>query len=149
MFDVLMENGLLPPIPPELQNAVNADPTLSRIKVEYISLLAQAQKLVTTQAIRATSDYIASMAQFKPEALDKLNVDKAIDEYAEATGAPPAMIYSDEIVQQVRRLRQQMLIEEQRRREEAEAAQGMKVMSETDTEGDNALTQLQENLQPA
>ncbi|MFZ5427046.1 MAG: portal protein [Thermodesulfobacteriota bacterium] len=100
-----------PPIPKEL---VGQD-----IKVEYISLLAQAQKAVGTASISQFAAFVGSLAQLKPDVLDKANFDAAVDEYAEAQGVPPKLLVTDDQVAQVRQGRAQaqaaaMQAEEQR-----------------------------------
>ncbi len=49
------------------------------LKVEYISVMAQAQKSIGLSSLASTVNFIGQLAQAKPEALDKLSVDQAID----------------------------------------------------------------------
>jgi hypothetical protein len=88
-----------PPVPKELVG--------QEIKIEYISLLAQAQKAVGTQGISQFMAFVTAAAQAKPEALDKINVDAAVDEYAEAIGVPPKLLVPDNEVAQMRQARAQ------------------------------------------
>ena len=71
---------MLPPRPPELSGR--------HLKVEFVSLLAQAQKLV---GISATDQYLAltlKAASAWPEALDSVDVDNLLDNYAHSLGLP-------------------------------------------------------------
>ena len=77
-FECMRELDMLPPCPPELAGR--------RLRVEFVSLLAQAQKLV---GINAADQYMALTLKASsawPEALDTLNVDHLLDNYAESLG---------------------------------------------------------------
>lgn len=140
-FGILNRAGYLPAPPPEIQGM--------DLKVEYISLLAQAQKMVGTQSIRSTADFVGGLSQFWPEAADKFDPDEAIDQYAEMTGAPTRIVRTDDEVAKIRALRaeRQAMMEEQERRrqmaeEEMQGVAAAKTLSETQTKGDNALAEI-------
>jgi hypothetical protein len=86
-FNILQRNGVLPIPPPELQNR--------ELNVEYISVLAQAQRLVNTGAIDRITEFTGSVAAVWPEARHKVNINQAVDDYAEALGVNPSTIVSD------------------------------------------------------
>jgi hypothetical protein len=146
-FAIMARKGLLPPPPQELIDLLPEGQQIVSLSVEYISMLAQAQKLVTTQSIRATSDYIFASSQFKPEGLDKLNIDRAIDAYQEATGAPASMINSDDEVQMIRKLRAAAQARQQQLEQEAAGLEAAKTMGETKTEEGTALGDLKKTLE--
>lgn len=98
-YAILERRNELPPPPAELQG--------QELQVEYISTLAQAQKAVSTGAIERVTSFIGNLAAVRPDALDKLDVDETIDQYADALGAPPAMIVPDDEVQAAREARSQ------------------------------------------
>ncbi len=100
-FDILAARDELPPPPPELQG--------TELKVEYISTLAQAQQAVATGAIERGVAFMGQVSAVKPEALDKLDVDEAIDLYFDAIGAPPSMILADDKVEDIRAQRAQQM----------------------------------------
>lgn len=87
VFNILQRNGVLPVPPPELQN--------KELNVEYVSVLAQAQRLVNTGAIDRMAEFTAGVAAVWPEARHKINVNQSIDDYADALGVNPSMIVSD------------------------------------------------------
>lgn len=107
-FNILNRRRELPPPPRELQN--------QDLKIEYISILAQAQKAVATGAIERLSGYVGQLAAVKPDVLDKFDADEAVDQYADALGAPPSVVVSDEKVKAIREGRAQ----EQRQAKQAE-----------------------------
>lgn len=89
-FAVAQRNGVLPEPPKELAD--------TDLRVEYISVLAQAQKAISTASIESTVNFAMMLGQAWPEALHKIDAAQAIDEYAKAKGAPPKAIRSDEEV---------------------------------------------------
>ena len=88
---LMMEDaGLFEDLPPpeELQGV--------NIKVEYISIMASAQKLVgVTGQDRFVMSVLPLMEAF-PEVRAKVNVNKLVDDYAEMLGINPEIVRSDE-----------------------------------------------------
>ncbi|MTJ91733.1 MAG: hypothetical protein F8N36_02555 [Desulfovibrio sp.] len=96
-FECMRDLDMLPPCPPELAGR--------RLRVEFVSLLAQAQKLV---GINAADQYLALTLKASaawPEALDILNVDHLLDNYAESLGLPVNLTRSSEERKQMRTAR--------------------------------------------
>jgi len=87
-FNIAQRNGIFPPPPPELKQ--------TELNVEYVSVLAQAQRLVNTDAIDRITGFAANAAAIWPNARHKININQSIDEYADALGVTPAVIVSDE-----------------------------------------------------
>jgi hypothetical protein len=133
-FSLAQRAGILPPPPSELDNM--------DLKVEYVSVLAQAQKAVATASMESTIGFAANAAAIWPEARHKIDIMQSIDEYARAKGAPPKVIKSDDDANAAIAAEQQQA-QMAAMAEMANAATATaKTMSETDTEADNALTQL-------
>lgn len=97
--------GVLPPPPVDLVPELAGQ----EIKIEFISILALAQKQAGIAAISQTVGFVMNVAQAYPQALDKLNIDELIDEVAEMQGVPPKGINSDEQVSALREQRQQQM----------------------------------------
>lgn len=133
-FNIMLRNGLVPP-PPEVLQGMD-------LKVEYISILAQAQRVVGTGAIERLAGFVGNLAQANPEALDKLDMDQSIDEYAEMLGVPPKMVLPDDEVERIRaaRAQQQQAMAQQQRM--AQGAESAKTLSQADTSSENLLTQV-------
>lgn len=93
-FAILSRRNELPPPPEELQG--------EELKVEYISMLAQAQKAVATGGIERGLAFVGQVAAIKPEVLDKFDADEAVDRYFDAIGADPSIIVPDEDVEKIR-----------------------------------------------
>jgi len=140
-FEYASEAGILPPPPPELQG--------QEISVEYISVMAQAQKMAGTASMERFVSFAGNLAGTNPDVLDKVDFDQTVDEYGDMMGVPPRMIRSDD---QVAALRQQRAQREQQAQAAMEAnqmaatasqgAQAAKLLSEADTGNGNLLTQL-------
>jgi hypothetical protein len=133
-FTIMMNQGILPEPPEELEGM--------ELKVEYISIMAQAQKLVGIGAVERAVGFISQMAQLDPSALDKLDIDQTIDIYGDLSSAPLGVVRSDEVVAQIRGERQQA----QAQQAEMQQAQRMigdaKTLSETSLDGENALNEV-------
>ncbi|HCJ9363829.1 portal protein [Klebsiella michiganensis] len=133
-FSIMARKNLLPPPPDALQGMP--------LRIEYISVMAQAQKSIGLSSLSSTVGFIGQLAQAKPEALDKLNVDQAIDAFAEMSGVSPTVIVPQEQVAQVREQRAQQQQQQQMVAMGMAAAQGAKTLSEAQTADPSLLTAL-------
>lgn len=77
------------------------------LHIEYVSILAQAQKMV---GIGSTQQFVGSVAQmaqiFGPQVLDTVNSDKVVYQVADLTGLDPNLLNSQEVVTAIRAQRQ-------------------------------------------
>ncbi|PLN29823.1 phage tail protein [Klebsiella pneumoniae] len=133
-FSIMARKNLLPQPPDVLQGMP--------LRIEYISVMAQAQKSIGLSSLSSTVGFIGQLAQAKPEALDKLNVDQAIDVFAEMSGVSPTVIVPQEQVEQVREQRAQQQQQQQMVAMGMAAAQGAKTLSEAQTADPSVLTAL-------
>lgn len=136
-FNILQQNGVLPPPPPELQNR--------ELNVEYVSVLAQAQRLVATGAVDRLVGFVGQASQLWPEARHKVNINQGIDEYAESLGVDPALVRSDDEVATMMQADAQVAAQQQAMVNAQQGAEIAKTASETDTGGDNALGTVMRN----
>ena len=104
-FDHMMDAGLIPP-PPEELGGMN-------LQVEFVSTLAQAQKAVGASTDDRFVGMIQGLAQSHPEALDKLNPDSFLDEYADKLGVNPGHVRSNEEVKELRQAREAAMAAQQ------------------------------------
>jgi hypothetical protein len=137
-FSIMLRSGLVPPPPEELAGM--------DLQVEYVSMLAQAQRMVAVTGIEQLVAFTGSLAAVNPAAVDKIDWDQTIDEYAAALGTPPGMVVSDDEVAEIREARARKEQAAQAAQMAAQAAQGAKVLSEADTGGNNALSMLMGSL---
>jgi hypothetical protein len=137
-FGVLMRSESLPPPPEELQG--------QELKVEYISLLAQAQKVIGTQAVDSAVQFAASMASLWPEVLDKINADEALDVRSDLIGVRPGIIRTDAQTAAMRKDRAQKAQAAAADQSTMNMIQAGKTMSEIKTGEDrNALIDMLKN----
>lgn len=132
---ILTRRGLMPQAPQEL----NGQP----YKVEYISMMAQAQKTLGLTAIDRTAGFVANLVQTFPSAADVLDVDATIEAYAQATGVPPKMIRAQAEVTKLRESKAKQAKQQAAMAQAPEAAKTMKAMGETDT---NKVAEVSEML---
>jgi hypothetical protein len=125
-FTLMDRRGLIPPPPDALQGRL--------LKIEYISMLAQAQQMVGLGGIDRLASFAGSIAQMAPEVLDKLDADQAMDEYARMLGVPASVVRSDEAVAELRQARAQ---QQQQAQQMAAASQ----MAQAAHQGAGALNQ--------
>jgi hypothetical protein len=130
-FNIMMRNGLVPEPPEELQD--------TDLKVEYISVMAQAQRSVGTAAIERLAGFVGNLSAAKPEVLDKFDADQAVDHYAEMLGVPPKVVISDDLVQETRQARADQMQQQAMMEQAGQGVHAAKVMSDTDTETESLL----------
>lgn len=99
-WNLMEEQNMLPPAPEEVQG--------QEIKVEFVSLLAQAQKMVATSAVDQFMGFIGTYAQFMPELLDAVDPDKMADGYASYLGVETDMLRAQEDRDKIRQAKAQM-----------------------------------------
>lgn len=87
------ENKLIPPAPPELQGIA--------LKVEYISVMAQAQKLVGVSGLDRFVTAVAPIMQADPSARHKVDVFRIIDSYGDSLGIDPRIVRTTEQAEQL------------------------------------------------
>lgn len=133
-FNIMLRAGAIPPPPQEIQGM--------DLRVEHISIMAQAQKMVATASIDRFTGYVGQLAQFDPTVLDKFNMDQTVDEYSDMMGVPATIVRGDNEVQEIRQQRAQAQQQAQQQEAMQQQAQTAKALSETDTEGENALSDI-------
>lgn len=117
-FEIMSRRGMLPPPPLELQG--------QDLKVEYISMLAQAQKAVATGGLERGAAFVGQLAAVKPDVLDKFDADQAVDEYFDMLGVPPSVVVPDERVAEIRQARQEQMEAERNAAMAAQVAPALK-----------------------
>jgi len=131
-YAIMERRGELPPAPQELES--------TELKIEYISMLAQAQKAVATGGIERLFSFVGNLAAVNPAVLDKIDMDEGVDQYGDMLGTPVGLIVADDKVAEVRKGR----AEQQAKAAQAEqtatmmpavqqGAQAAELLSRTDT----------------
>ncbi len=131
-FAKMVSAGIVPTPPPELQGM--------ELNVEYVSMLAQAQRAISTNSIDRFVGNLGAVAAIKPEVLDKLDADKWADVYADMLGIDPELLVPGEQVAMIRQQRaQQQAAMQQAAMVQAGADTAAKLAS-AKTNEENALT---------
>jgi Bacteriophage head to tail connecting protein len=133
-FARMLSLGLLPPPPEEMQN--------QQLNVEFISMLAQAQRAV---GVNSTDRYLMTLgniAQMKPEVVDKIDADSAADIIADQLGVDPRMIVGNEKVALIRQQRAQAQQAAAQAEMMQQAAGAAKDLGSINTAQPNGLTDL-------
>lgn len=143
VYNIIERSGGFPPIPQELLEAIGDE----TIEVDYISPLAQAQKMSGLVNIEQGIAQVAQMAQLWPEVLKKVDPLATISKYFEMLGAPAVMQRSNEAVMEIIGQEQKAMQEQQEMAEGLAAAQAMapladaaKNMTEAANDSNPALT---------
>lgn len=130
-FKIMIEKDMIPEPPEEIQNA--------DLKIEYVSVMAQAQKFVGLGSIERSFGFVANMAQIDPTVMDKLNMDEYVNEYANMTGTPPNLIRSNDEAGEIRQARAQMQAQQEKMQMQAQQASVAKDLSQTRLDEGSAL----------
>ena len=140
-FGICQRNELFPPMPEEI--------TAQELKVNFVSLLAQAQKMVSLPSVQNVLGMVDNVAGIYPEAADNINIDAVIREVGVISGAPEKIMRSEDEVQQLREERQQAQQAQMQQAQMAQAADTAKtgadaarLLSEVPSNTDSALNDM-------
>ena len=133
-FDRMITAGIVPPAPEELKGR--------ELNVEFVSMLAQAQRAVATNSIDRYVANLGAVAQFKPDVLDKFDADEWADQYADMLGVDPKLIVPGEQVAIVRQQRADQQAAMQQAATMQQGADTARALSQANTDGANALTDI-------
>lgn len=129
-----MRAGLFPPPPKEIQG--------QELKIEYISMLAQAQRMLGTSSIEQFTGYVGNLSAAFPEVLDKFDSDQAVEEYGDRLMIPPKLIRDDVKVAEIRQKRAQAQQQAAAAQNTMAMIQGAKLLSDTPVGNNSALDSL-------
>ena len=104
-FGICARGGLLPPAPPELAG--------QDLSIQYISMLSLAQQAAQTSGIEGLMQFVMGLAPIDPAAVDKIDIDQAIERYNHLMNNDPRLIRPDDAVAQVRAERQKQQQQQQ------------------------------------
>ena len=131
-FSRMIESGAVPPPPEELQG--------QDLNVDFISMLAQAQRAVATNSVDRFVGNLGMIAQMKPDVLDKFDSDKWADTYSDMLGVDPELIVPSDKVALVRQQRAQQQAAVQQAAMVEQGANAVNKLANSPTSSQNALT---------
>lgn len=131
-FERMLESGLVEPPPPELEG--------TELQVEFVSMLAQAQRAISTNSIDRYVIQLGTIAQFKPEVLDRFDADQWAETYADMLGVDPELIVDQKIVEERRAATAKQMQQAQQLAAAEQMSKTAKNMATSPTDSENALT---------
>lgn len=139
ILDIMQRRKMLKPKPKSLQDVP--------IKIDFMSLMRIAQRSATAVSMK---DFMATMGGMSsaakaagiPDPLRRVNLDKTAEKFADVTNFPSDCLYTDDEVKQHDAIRQQEMAKAQAPQQMGAAVQAAKTLSETNTGGQTALSQL-------
>ena len=141
LYGIMLHGGLIPPPPPQIKAQM--------LKVQFISILAQAQQMVASTSIQQSLGFIGSMAQLFPNVTDTVDGDEAAIEYMTSNGMPAKCIRSQDEIAQIRQQRAQQQQAQEQGQTAMAMAQGAKTLSDAKMDPNTALGAIMGNQQQA
>lgn len=126
-FTHMVELGAIPPAPQELQG--------QDLNVEFISMLAQAQRAIGTNSVDRFVGSLGTVAQMKPDVLDKFDSDAWADAYSDMLGVDPQLIVASDQVAMVRQARAQAQAAQQKAAAAQQVSETARNLGQTPTGG--------------
>jgi hypothetical protein len=130
-FEIMVRQGMIPEAPDELQGIP--------LRVQYVSIMAQAQKLIGVSGLERFSAWADAKAAVDPSILDKVDGDRLAEEMGEGLSVPAGIVRDQAEVEAVREQRAQAQAAQQQIASAEQASKAAKNLSETKTGGDSAL----------
>ncbi len=131
VFAVMVAAGAIPEPPEELQGL--------ELKVEYISIMAQAQKLIGVVGQDRFLQSTIGLAQTFPEARHKVNVFQVMDTYADMLGVDPRIVRTDDEAQASLDAEREAQAAAAQAEQMKTAGQAAQALAHAPTTGDTAL----------
>lgn len=98
-FAIMHRKGMIPPLPEALKDV--------KIKIEFDSILAQAQKIGTITNLTQFIQFVGGQVAVSPEIMDVVNTDEVVRKFADLASTPSKILRTPEEVQSIRAGRQQ------------------------------------------
>lgn len=134
VFEYMIRGNVVPEAPEELEGI--------EIKIEYISILAQAQQAVGSIGIERTAQFIGALAPIYPHITDKFDSDEAAEQYGRMNGVPVKVLRSNEDLKAMRDARAKEEQDQKAMMMAQGMAEGAKTLAGADMEGDNMLSRI-------
>lgn len=140
-FAIMLRQGHIPPPPEEIQDL--------SLKIEYVSIMAQAQKMTGITGIERLAGFTGRMAAVYPEITDVLDPDEAVREYGDALGVSPKMVRDKGTVEAKRAERAQAQQMQQAMAMAQQGATAAKTLADTQVTDPSALSSMMQQLRGA
>lgn len=137
-FSKMVTANILPPPPVELENM--------ELMIDYVSVLAQAQKATGILNLDRYMTSIGSVAAVKPNILDKVDEDSYADVMADMLGVDPSIVLSGKEVARIRTAKAEATEQQNAMQAANMGADTAAKLSQANMNDDNALTRIAQGL---
>lgn len=132
VFSVMVRARIIPPPPQEIAGM--------SMNIEFVSMLQQAQDAAAATGIERVLGLAGNIVGVKPEIMDNIDTDYALDKYSSLMGNDPKMIRPPAAVDQIRQAREEQARQAQQAQMAEQLSKGAKNLGSVQTgEGRNAL----------
>lgn len=112
------------------------------LKIEYVSIMAQAQKLISIGSIERFTGYAGNLMQAAPEIRHRINAEKLIEVYADYTSIPPGIVRTEDEANELKQAEQDAMARQQQMQQMQQMTQSANQLAATKMDGDTALNRL-------
>lgn len=130
-FLIADRRGLMPKPPEALRGA--------KLKISYISIMAQAQKLSGMTSLQQFQQMVTQIQPVMPSISDRVDEDKFLEMYADTLGISPQILRSDEDTNAIRAQKAKMAQAQQAAEQAKNVASAAKDAGQTPVDSDNLL----------
>lgn len=134
VFAIMSRRGLLPPPPEEVEGM--------DLRVEYLSTMAQAQKLVGIGADERFAVTLSGLASVVPEVLDAWDVTEWAQGYADKLGVNPKAVNGPEAIAEIRAARAEAQAQAQQAEQAKMEADALASLSQAKLNEPNMLAEM-------
>jgi hypothetical protein len=127
VFAIASRAGIIPAAPTEVQG--------KSMHVEFVSMLAQAQQAASAAGIERLLQLAGGLVGVKPEVMDNIDADYALDKYSALLQNDPRIILSPAALAAIRQQRAAQQQQAQQAAIAQQLSQGAKNLSQTDVGG--------------
>lgn len=131
---IMERQGLLPDAPDALAG--------EDYVIEYVSVMAQAQKLAGIGQIERFLGFVGQVASFDPTVIQKVNLEESIEQYANLIGISPELLKTKLEMAKIKEQQAQAAQREQQMAEAGAMVQAGKALSETKMDENTALNRV-------
>lgn len=138
-FDLMAKQGLISEAPEEIQGR--------DLGANFISVIAQAQKLAAAVPLERFTRYYQEMKSANPNLVDGVKEDQMVKNYAEITNISPDIMRTEDELAESRQARAEHQRQMEQQQAAMEQAETIKRLSQAKTGGEaNALTDMAQEL---
>ena len=134
VFAIMARQGKLTPPPQGLENV--------EYKVDFVSLLAQAQRLIGAQSMQSYLSLAERVAAIEPGSIVKTDWDRYLEESADMVSLPAKVVRTDDEVAGIRKQLADQQAQEQQQMAMAQGVDNMNKLGNTPMTEDTALGQM-------